>query len=802
MRSLFILLLLLAIATHGFAGIEPPQSAQEVLSLGLRGVYFVPNQGQWSDDQVIYGLRSRGLDVALRESALTMHLARQSNDASPKRQRGLDTPTSPDRAGVELDAPSPLASEQLTLTITFPGSNAVEPIGAQPQSAKFNYFVGGEGRGVATDVPSFGAVIYQNLYDGVDLHVTGSDDGVLKYEFHCAPGADYNQIRIHYDGIDSLCIDDSGNLHIKTSFGTLADAAPVAWYADDATDSVAAQFELMDTATYRIAVRESIDPHRKFIIDPDLEWMYYLGGSDDDLAYGVSIADAGNVFVSGETRSVDFEGANNPPHGGDIDAFVLKADSSGELEWMTYLGGSSDDQAEGIAVDSAGNGLVVGRTRSIDFDGRTNSFRGRRLGAFALKVDTSGHLEWMMYLGGTDGDQYATSIAVNAEDALIIAGSTASSDFEGRNNSHHAPPGSDAFVLLIQSSGQLQWMRYLGGGGADLGLDVAVDNRGNACICGITDSADFEGRNNAYNGPFQYDGFAARINAEGELLWMTFLGGHERDQGDAIAVDAAGFVYVSGLTDSPDFEGRLNSLHGSLLDAYLLKISSDGDLQWMRYLGGSSIDESWGIAVDRAGRVLVTGSTRSINFEGRRNSHFGGLDVFLLEATPSGQVEQMYFLGGRDKDAARDMAVDHSGGVVVAGYSLSTNFVGRRNASHGRYDAFVVKCRLDPQLGIAVAATCPSGGPIQIAWTDATPDGQVAVIFARNTGSFIIPNNHPCAGATLGLGSSQIQIAFRGNAGPDGSRILNSNAGPSACGGYLQLLDLTTCTTSNVARIE
>lgn len=105
-------------------------------------------------------------------------------------------------------------------------------------------------------------------------------------------------------------------------------------------------------------------------------------------------------------------------------------------------------------------------------------------------------------------------------------------------------------------------------------------------------------------------------------------------------------------------------------------------------------------------------------------------------------------------------------------------------------------------LHLAVDATCPAGGPIRIQWRGATPDGEVAVIFARNTGSVLIPHGRPCAGTPLGLGSIRIQVVFRGAAGAAGSGTFDGNAGPHACGGYLQLIDLDTCTTSNVARFE
>lgn len=105
-------------------------------------------------------------------------------------------------------------------------------------------------------------------------------------------------------------------------------------------------------------------------------------------------------------------------------------------------------------------------------------------------------------------------------------------------------------------------------------------------------------------------------------------------------------------------------------------------------------------------------------------------------------------------------------------------------------------------LALEVDATCPAGGPIEVAWRCATPNGQVALIFAARPGSFAVPPQYPCAGTVLGLSSSRIEVAFQGGAGPNGSRTHNAQAGPNACGGHLQLLDVATCATSNVAPVQ
>jgi hypothetical protein len=145
---------------------------------------------------------------------------------------------------------------------------------------------------------------------------------------------------------------------------------------------------------------------------------------------------------------------------------------------------------------------------------------------------------------------------------------------------------------------------------------------------------------------------------------------------------------------------------------------------------------------------------------------------------------------GPSARAYHAMAYDSARGVTVL-------FFGERSRGTETWE---YRCALG--LRLSVAATCPAGGPIRVEWEGATPNGRAALIFARNTGSVTIPPQYPCAGTQLGLGASQIQLAWQGGGGADGSRILSASTGSGACGGYLQLLDLTTCGTSNVARVE
>ena len=815
-------------ANAGPAPSDP--AATEMLNLGLRGVYFVPNEGQWSDAGVVYGFKTRGLDVAFRESELTMHMTREINEAdeateaSPTRERGgverrLHEEFLADASGSPGE---PADFEYLTLIVTFPGSNEVRPEGAKPQAAKFNYFVGGEGRSSASDVPSFAEVVYPDLYDGVDLHVMGNDDGVLKYEFHVAPGADWSPIRIAYDGVDSLCVDSAGDLHINTAFGTLTDGAPVVWQEDGgtavpavagceakkasddgrdarSTDSIPARFELCDDHTYRIALDGPVDPSRELVIDPDVEWMVYLGGRNIDLGGAVKIDPDGNCFLAGATNSTDFTGRNNTYHGGMRDAFVLKLDPSGSLQWMTYLGGSLAEDADGIVLDSAGDILISGTTTSPDFAGHLNAHYGGE-DAFAAKLSPTGSLIWMKYFGGSQDDEGALAMVIDSHDNATFTGQTNSTDFVGHAN---PPPGgiTDIYLVQIDPTGAMRWMMYLGGSGDDATLGLGIDSADNILACGNTDSVDFAGRINSALG--SEDAIAVKISPTGSVLWMRYIGGTHEDESFGIGADRSDNILITGGTDSVDFQGRNNSSHGER-DAYAMKLSPSGAIQWMTYVGGSGWDEGSQLGIDEDGNCIAAATSMSTQVAGALNAYPGGPQSgFAYKVSPSGSLDWVWYLGGTGEDVCLAMTLDAADNAWITGGTSSTNFNGRNNSYYGgMYDAFLVKLRDSQGPQLTVTATCPSGGPIQVSWSGATGGGTIALLYARTTGSFVIPNNHPCAGTALGLSNNQLQIGYQGGAGANGSRTVNSNTGPGACGGYLQLLDLSTCTTSNVARIQ
>ncbi len=739
------------------AAIPATDHSPERVHLGMSGISFVENHGQWTDRDIRYKFQSAGLEIACRDSALTM--------ASPSDRRG----------------------DSSVMTVSFPGSDRVEPVGAKQQTAVSHYFIGDDQSTWARNVPSFDEVVYETLYDGIDLHLTRGGNGVLKYEFHVAPGADPSVIQIAYAGIDSLCVDGVGNLHIDSPLGTLVDSAPVVWQTiGDQRTEIPAHFGLIDDTTCQFVLDRPIDPDCELIIDPDVQWMVYLGDVREERAYGVTVDPFDNALVVGSMLG---------------NAFLARIDPQGTLLSMTILGGGAVDWANGVAADDLGNAYVVGRTESADFSYRNNAFQPLA-DAFLVKVDATGLPQWMTYLGGSNFD-YANGVAVDEQGSAWVTGSTSSSDFSDRLNNYFGH--GDGFIAKVNTDGSHQWMRYLGGSGDEEGTDVEIDSACNGVMTGFTYSNDFEGRINTLHAE-GIDSFAIKIDPSGEMLWMTYLGGSERDEAYGIAIDSHDNALITGYTRSSDFEGRLTRQFPpnsrSAQDIFALKVSPAGTVAWMAYVGSRWVyDEGRGIAADDDGNVFVTGQTYSTDMAGRTNSTFGYDDACLIKLNGDGQLMWSHYLGGSLSDFGTGIAIDSAGDALVAGYTASPDFEGAINAPLGGFDAFLVKVHTSDAPRLLVNGTCPEGGPIHIRWFGATPDGSCALLRGSRSGRFSIPPGTRCAGTRLGV-ADNVQFLGLRMSGPNGSASFRSVAGPALCGEYLQLLDLDTCTVSNVIRVR
>lgn len=358
----------------------------------------------------------------------------------------------------------------------------------------------------------------------------------------------------------------------------------------------------------------------------DLVFSTYLGGSGSDAAAGLVLGADGSVFVTGTTSSPDFPLAGGAfvRRGAGVDIFFSKLAPDGRsLTFSGAYGGNGADDARAIAVDAAGAIFLTGSTESTDFPTQLPiqiSSGGGDEDVFVTKLNAAGSsLVYSTYLGGSDRD-IALGMIVTATGAPVIAGGTRSTNFPTRRALQNANAGArDAFVVSIVPTGiELDYSTYLGGTFNDYATSVALDSSGNIYLTGQTFSGDFptegETQTNLGNG----DAFVTELSpGAAGIVFSTFVGGTDEDQGNSVAVDSTNSAYITGFTSSANFPTRLplqTDPGDGAADAFVVKVNSAGTrIAYSTYFGGSGVDRGTAIAVDGSGNAYVAGRTTSAN---------------------------------------------------------------------------------------------------------------------------------------------------------------------------------------------
>jgi len=410
--------------------------------------------------------------------------------------------------------------------------------------------------------------------------------------------------------------------------------------------------------------------------DSEISWSTFLGSGSDDGGNSVFVDHNGNVFVTG--TSVAGWGSPVNPHTGRSDAFVAKVDSSGVLQWHTFLGSSYSDWGQSIAADGSGNLYVAGF--SIAGWGSPINPHAGGLDAFVAKLDSSGVLQWHTFIGSSNYE-FGNSVAADGSGNLYVMGVS----FAGWGSPINPHAGKkDVFVAKLDSRGQLQWHTFLGSSSYDWGQSVAADDSGNLYVAGDSDVGWGSPINpNAGGG----DAFVAKLDSSGVLQWHTFLGSNSNDLGWSVAADGSGNLYATGRSGA-GWGSPINS-HAGGTALFVVKLDSSGVLQWHTFLGSSNYGWEGSVAADGSGNLYVIGDSES-GWGSPINSHAGNSDAFVAKLDTSGVLQWHTFLGSGSNDHGRSVAVDGSGNLYAAGDS-NAGWGSPINAYAGRGDAFVTK---------------------------------------------------------------------------------------------------------------
>jgi beta-propeller repeat-containing protein/HYDIN/CFA65/VesB family protein/ASPM-SPD-2-Hydin domain-containing protein len=667
---------------------------------------FEPNRGQ-ADHNVKFLTRGRGYALFLTATEAVLSYSEPSLCAPGSASHGAQHSLPSNRGSG--------ASGRATVRVDIKlvGANPSPEIsGLERLPGTTNYLIGSDPSHWHVKIPTYAQLRYKNIYPGIDLVYYGNQ-GQLESDFVVAPGADPNVIRISLEGGGALRLDAQGDLVLGATDKEIRLHKPRLYQeVRGKKQEVFGKYFLAGSNQVGFEVG-SYNTTQELTIDPTLSYSTYLGGTTFDQANGIAVDAAGNAYVAGFTSSSNFittPGAFDTSAASGFDAFVTKFSPTGSVVYSTYLGGNGPDQAAAIAVDPAGAAYIAGETYSTNFPIVTGAFTTNRGqgDAFVAKLSGDGSsLLYSTYLGGSAQDA-ARGIAVDSSGNAYVAGQTFSTDFPMQSALQPTNSGNEeAFVTELNASGSLVYSTYFGGSGFDQANGIAVDPSGNAYVTGYTNSSDFRLVNplqgTCKSCPNINDGFVAEIGAGGSaLVYSTFLGGSGDDQGMGIAVDTLGSAYVTGFTFSNDFPATAGAYQQSLLgtaSAFVTKINPNGSsLGYSTYLGSDICSYGQAIGVI-SGTVYVAGVTSATGFplvNPIQSKSGGNPDVFLAQLNTTGSALNFStYLGGSAYDEANALAVDGSGNAYIAGRTTSTDFpmsnASQRTYGGGNSDAFIAK---------------------------------------------------------------------------------------------------------------
>jgi len=396
---------------------------------------------------------------------------------------------------------------------------------------------------------------------------------------------------------------------------------------------------------------------QKLDANGNLIWVKQMGGEEEDRGQSITTDANGNVYTTGAfLNTVDFDpgaGTSNLTTAGNFDIFIQKLDANGNLIWVKQMGGTGSDYGYSITTDANGNVYTTGYfSGTVDFDpgaGTTNLTSAGNIDIFIQKLDANGNLLWVKQMGGIGNDS-GNTITTDANGNVYTTGHfQVIVDFDpGVGTTNLTSAGlSDIFIQKLDANGNLLWVKRIGGSNEDGASSIITDANGNVYTTGYFQSTvDFDpgvGTTNLMSAGLT-DIFIQKLDANGNLLWAKQMGGTGADFGESITPDSNGNVYTTGVFSSTvDFDpgvGTTNLMSAGLTDIFIQKLDANGNLLWVKQMGGNSYDFAFSITTHANGNVYTTGYFMgTADFDpgvGTTNlTAAGGYDIFIQKMSQS-----------------------------------------------------------------------------------------------------------------------------------------------------------------------
>ncbi len=394
----------------------------------------------------------------------------------------------------------------------------------------------------------------------------------------------------------------------------------------------------------------------------NIAFVKTFGGSKNESAQSIVKTQDGGYAILGHAQSNDGDIQNKTNES--FDYWLLKFDSSDNLQWQKTYGGTDDDRGTDI-IQTADNGFaILGSSKSNDGDVlENNGFED----FWISKLDASGNIIWEKSFGFAGADNGISLIQTN-DGGYLLSGvlDVSASGGEGNSKSltakRHA--GGDYWVIKLNATGEKQWSKFFGGTFTDTAYDAIQVENNNYIIIGSSDSADVDITGNKGT----YDFWILKISESGNLIWEKSFGGSQIDEARGIAMASDGNYVIVGDTRSDDTDVSKNN---GAADLWVIKISPDGNLIWEKSFGGNNFDVGRSIKRTKDNGFIIAGN--SISADGDVTTNQGQNDAWVLKIDANGNLEWQKTIGGSDFDFAYDAVELDDETIIVVGETNSNN---------------------------------------------------------------------------------------------------------------------------------
>jgi hypothetical protein len=715
MKFFYLFLLFISLGTITYA-IDPKLNPQASFGFVKNDGQIMLNNQQFANE-ILYRFAGNNLQVNLRKNGFSYEL------------------TKIDLAESELKVPTISTVRGHRVDLDFIGTNQNIPI-VETNEIALPLFVSDKMNVNSTKrLHHFSRILYKNIYPFIDIEFLVTDNN-FKYNFILHPGADVSLIQFKILGADKIQLNKKGNLDIYTSCGVIEERIPSSWCETKgkiAKQKFVANFVSFGDNKFGILSKEKFSNLTR-VIDP-VPYCSYVGGENHEYADALVVDDTGNIYFMGRTASAT--GISTPgsyqiasANTSTYDAFLTKFDKNGTILWATYYGGTNNEKPLDIKIDKQGNIVACGLTFStngIASIGASQTTSGGGQDGFICKFNPGGGLIWSTYFGFSSDDEIR-SIAIDNSGDYYFSGTSKSTNTFSYPSIHQANNAgdNDAIMLKMTNAGIIKWASFFGGTAGDFGVGIAVDQYKNIYLAGSTYSSSGVATTGAYQTTQagSLDMYLVKFDSSGTRLFGTYIGGLLYEALADLCLDKnESIIFVgqtgstSGLVTSGAFQ---TNFAGGPTDVALGKFSSNGNVDFITYMGGPDIDFAEDLCLDNSNKIYILGYTASksgiFSLNGYDTSFGGGdWDAFFTCFSNNGNREWSSYFGGESNDYGSTIDFSNNNDLIIGGYTNSATNIASIGAAKTTREGLTDNFILIYNLGAPISGPCTN--PIKAGFT-------------------------------------------------------------------------------------